>query len=548
MALRRFARPLAALALLLCLDSIAASSGWRGTSRWGGRGLVGGKGAAPAPAPELVDADGAQSAADAKAAKAVQQQEWEAQRLKKSLTARAALDKLTDPRESDAVAAMLGGDGPEWGPKMPRGVEVYCPVLKLGRTNDPDGPNPSTFARALNTPYELRRMDWDSAMRDELASVFVSGVWWSGHAPATPVTMVTQATVDRLPQLRSQCRSWRGGLSVALYLALEQTDISSGKLSDANVRLLAKAAAHVHNFFLEIERNGTMCALDVMLVLEVFVEHKAMMLYPINVLRNLARLQARTPLVGLVDVDMLISHTFYDELVSSNALRGLLLSRAANGTAFVLPAFETYGSTEEAAALADHIVDGDKARLMVSVKSGQAGPFDTERFPQGHASTLFDKWYTAEGGPYHIEYGSRYEPWTIVDRVVAPWHDARFRGYGQNKIVHVAAMNASGFEFMVVAGEAFIVHRAHSHTTMRLRLVASKQLYDAARITRQPSDKTTIYGHTRELFDRAQEEMLAGTFRPTLDAATCAGLATLSWFSNVPGGGDNAKCPPTGGA
>ncbi len=45
-----------------------------------------------------------------------------------------------------------------------------------------------------------------------------------------------------------------------------------------------------------------------------------------------------------------------------------------------------------------------------------------------------------------------------MDRKVAPWHDARFRGYGQNKIVHIAAMNSSGFQFVVLSN-AFIVHR-----------------------------------------------------------------------------------------
>ena len=52
----------------------------------------------------------------------------------------------------------------------------------------------------------------------------------------------------------------------------------------------------------------------------------------------------------------------------------------------------------------------------------------------------------------------RYEPWTIVDRKVAPWHDTRFRGYGQNKIVHIAHMNATGFQFVVLSN-AYIMHR-----------------------------------------------------------------------------------------
>ena len=46
----------------------------------------------------------------------------------------------------------------------------------------------------------------------------------------------------------------------------------------------------------------------------------------------------------------------------------------------------------------------------------------------------------------------------MVDRKVAPWHDVRFRGYGNNKIVHIAHMNATGFKF-VIHPQAFIVHR-----------------------------------------------------------------------------------------
>ena len=38
-----------------------------------------------------------------------------------------------------------------------------------------------------------------------------------------------------------------------------------------------------------------------------------------------------------------------------------------------------------------------------------------------------------------------------MNRKAVPWHDVRFRGYGQNKIVHIAHTNASGFTFMVRA-------------------------------------------------------------------------------------------------
>lgn len=44
-----------------------------------------------------------------------------------------------------------------------------------------------------------------------------------------------------------------------------------------------------------------MCVLDLMLVYEVFSDKNAALLYPFNTLRNLARLQARTPVLALLD-------------------------------------------------------------------------------------------------------------------------------------------------------------------------------------------------------------------------------------------------------
>ena len=81
-------------------------------------------------------------------------------------------------------------------------------------------------------------------MNDDLASVAVGGVWWSAKQRVVPLTLITQATVDRLPQLYSQCKSWRGPLSAVLYLGLYQEDVARG-LSATSVELLKKASLAV---------------------------------------------------------------------------------------------------------------------------------------------------------------------------------------------------------------------------------------------------------------------------------------------------------------
>lgn len=60
----------------------------------------------------------------------------------------------------------------------------------------------------------------------------------------------------------------------------------------------------------------------------------------------------------------------------------------------------------------------------------------------------------------------RYEPWVLVDRKAACWHDTRFRGYGWDKIIFISALNASFFDF-IVHPTAFLVHRNHPHTPAR---------------------------------------------------------------------------------
>lgn len=60
-----------------------------------------------------------------------------------------------------------------------------------------------------------------------------------------------------------------------------------------------------------------------------------------------------------------------------------LVDGARNKTAFVLPAFETYGAVYESAALADVLASKGKEFLIESMKKEVVGPFDHKRFPQG---------------------------------------------------------------------------------------------------------------------------------------------------------------------
>jgi hypothetical protein len=47
-----------------------------------------------------------------------------------------------------------------------------------------------------------------------------------------------------------------------------------------------------------------------------------------------------------------------------------------------------------------------------------------------------------------------------VSRRLVPWYDARFRGYGRNKVVHIRHMAVLGFVFRVHP-LLFVVHAPH---------------------------------------------------------------------------------------
>lgn len=390
--------------------------------------------------------------------------------------------------------------------------EVWCPFLDK---NEFTNPHLRSLVSCVNQDYQIKNMTWIKAMNDELNPVALAGVWWSEKNRSVPLTIVTQTSADRLYQLQAQCKSWQGPLSAAVYVALHQETVDNG-LSSYNQNFLRESAQNISNLFDFTENDESYCVLDVMLAYEVFTELSAVqMLHPFNKLRNLARLQLKTPLMGNLDVDMIISKGLGKDLVSDHEFRSNLIDKAAKKYVFVIPAFEASGPLEVAAAFADFAVSRDKDFLIESVMKNLTEPFHVKWYPQGHNCTDFPMWYGADK-MYNISYGLGFEPWTIVDASLAPWHDERFRGYGHDKIIHVTHMNYTGFQFAVVHKD-FIIHREHPKTAARFSYFSEMVTF---RTRANKADKmhntTTMYGHNTKLFVDIQELLRRGLFSPTV--------------------------------
>ncbi|EFJ43106.1 hypothetical protein VOLCADRAFT_96805 [Volvox carteri f. nagariensis] len=260
---------------------------------------------------------------------------------------------------------------------------------------------------------------------------------------------------------------------------------SEPMLGLAQLTLLRDTVDEVRAFWQEIEQKRW-CALDVMLVYELYNEARALKtLYPVNMLRNWARLQARTPLIAMLDVDMLPSRDLLRDMRNKETARsGSAGSSSGGGSSgsgadsggggdwrpavYVLPAFQTANetSTAENIRIADRMANLTKSQLEVAVVVEAALPFHVRNFPAGHGATDYLRWFKQANEAYDISYARKFEPWFMAGRQVVPWHDVRLRGYGHNKIIQVAATNATGAQFKVHP-RAFLIHRPHSRSTAR---------------------------------------------------------------------------------
>ncbi|MEW5303856.1 MAG: hypothetical protein WDW36_006509 [Sanguina aurantia] len=244
-------------------------------------------------------------------------------------------------------------------------------------------------------------------------------------------------------------------------------------------------------FHQEMESLETACRLDIMLVYEVVDNLYTASLYPVNVLRNFARLQARTPLIGLLDVDMLLSSDLAIELqslVTAASVSGKgpaadsLLLWVPPKSALVLAAFKYPSDPALTLAQRDEMADNattfSKAQLVEEYLAHAISSFRPQF--NGHTATDYPQWCSATKA-YPVEYALGYEPWIIVDRIATPYHDMRFRGFGMNKISHTESLNASAYTFLVHP-KAFIVHRPHPRSS------AKEQFNDVVQATTSKSN------------------------------------------------------------
>ncbi|XP_014666068.1 PREDICTED: glycosyltransferase-like protein LARGE1, partial [Priapulus caudatus] len=252
----------------------------------------------------------------------------------------------------------------------------------------------------------------------------------------TDVTLVAHLSMDRLQMVEAISKHWEGPISLALYT------------SDAEAQQFLRYVLASET--LSRRRN-----------IGYHVVYKDEQFYPINFLRSTALRHARTPYAFLVDVDFLPMPGLYENLRRGVALNDMDVRRRA----LIVPAFETQHYRLS--------VPRTKADALTMLDNGELFTFRYHVWPRGHAATDYARWRSATAS-YTVDWTPDFEPYVVVRVAGVPDYDARFVGFGWNKVAHVVELDAAGYEFVVLPN-AFVVHMPHAPSFDIARFRSSAQ-------------------------------------------------------------------------
>lgn len=156
--------------------------------------------------------------------------------------------------------------------------------------------------------------------------------------------------------------------------------------------------------------------------------------YPVNLLRNVARRNAQSEFVLVLDVDLLPNDGLHEGFVRfARDNRLFVESHRDDKTVYVLPAFEVRDGVPS---------PRDKASLLQRVEAMDARPFYLELCWKCQKHTDYEAWQREPPGDrlavlFEVLWRDPWEPF-YFGRNSAPFYDERFRQYGFNRISQVS--------------------------------------------------------------------------------------------------------------
>ena len=247
------------------------------------------------------------------------------------------------------------------------------------------------------------------------------------------VTLVTQATVEKLWLFPELCERWRGPMALTLWVpdvaVVEQAYATATQAATSCADATDGGSVSIH---VEVQRSNEA--------------------YPVNRLRNIGLRSVNTSHVLVSDADFLPSRGLRD------AIRAKAHWLANDKLALVVPAFQRKGgrcktleSCRERLEPLPTTVPGRFGQLARCLREKDCLVFQGDNSPQSHGTTDSSRWLEGDETVRPIECfrSNRYEPYVVVSMAQMPLYDERFAGYGKNKIQHVSHLRRMGYLFAV---------------------------------------------------------------------------------------------------
>lgn len=305
------------------------------------------------------------------------------------------------------------------------------------------------------------------------------------------VTLVTQGSADNLHHLLPLIRRWKGLISVAVFASSPDQFHAAisviGKLQHCFLPIRQYTTFHlvypirlnsyVHVVKSPLPRESFSCNLPTSGTINYGQDG---VVYPVNLLRNVAREAVPTHFVFVIDIDMVPNanlRTGFLAFIHKTKLLSLSTEQFEK-IVYVVPAFEV----KDGMLLAD-----DKSQLKQQIWKNEARSFYQELCPMCQALSDYESWLS-DNSPtditkilYEVSWLHPYEPFYIAHQSL-PLYDERFRQYGFNRVSQLCEMHIAGYRFLVL-NNAFTLHKGYKTTSIfysnkEKDHVKNRQLYD----------------------------------------------------------------------
>ncbi|KAK3088214.1 hypothetical protein FSP39_016235 [Pinctada imbricata] len=248
------------------------------------------------------------------------------------------------------------------------------------------------------------------------------------------VTIVTQTTENHLHALVELCETWKGPVSVAVFVYGVDVYSALWKLAYYHLRvpkIKAKTTFHlviIKHLTIDIALN---LRKDVTVQSSSFINSNIEGFhYPYNLLRNVALHRVRNGFVFMIDIDMLPSNGLHETFLD-------YINHSSNITkydrAHIVPAFEVRNES---------YIPKNKTQLLSYLQENNAQSYAKMSCKTCQADTDFGLWTKIAPekmrGFTISRQSSSYEPFYILHKSVYPKFDERFVGRGKNRISQVS--------------------------------------------------------------------------------------------------------------